>query len=127
LRRPAPGVFRKAVFIAGLRNKLSRSKTQTLKLSGESETVSAAILMRIGVILRNVLLLSLMLAWPGSLQAQEADSKLNAFFKDYLEGYFRLRPLEATRMGDSSLRFLAGESSPTSRAAWTELSRKNPW
>jgi uncharacterized protein (DUF885 family) len=79
--------------------------------------------------MRNIVILRLLLAVlfavaGASVRAQEADAKLNAFFKDYLDAYFRLRPLEATRMGDHRYDSLLENLLPQSRVAWTELARK---
>jgi uncharacterized protein (DUF885 family) len=67
---------------------------------------------------------SLTLAAATCCRAQEADAKLESFFKSYLDDYFRLRPLEATRLGDH--RFDAQLETPSSeaRARWLELTRK---
>lgn len=60
--------------------------------------------------------------FPG--YAQDADAKLNAFFKQYLEESFQLRPLEATRLGDHRFDNLLGDLSPEARKSWVEHSRK---
>jgi uncharacterized protein (DUF885 family) len=58
---------------------------------------------------------------PDSLSALEGeDAKLAAFFKKYLEEGFRLRPLEATRLGDHRFDALLEDVSPQARAAWLD-------
>src|SRR6185312_3175559 len=44
---------------------------------------------------------------------------LTAFFKTYLEQSFRLRPLEATRLGDHRFDHLLDDISAKARAGWT--------
>jgi uncharacterized protein (DUF885 family) len=56
--------------------------------------------------------------------AQDPDAKLNTFFKQYLDEYFRLRPLDATRLGDHRFDNLLDDLSPAARKTWVELSRK---
>jgi uncharacterized protein (DUF885 family) len=56
--------------------------------------------------------------------AQDADAKLNTFFKQYLDESFRLRPLEATRLGDHRFDNLLDDLSPEARKTWVEHSRK---
>jgi uncharacterized protein (DUF885 family) len=56
--------------------------------------------------------------------AQEADAKLDAFFKQYLEEVFRLRPMDATRLGDHRFDNLLDDLSPDARKTWLNHSRK---
>jgi uncharacterized protein (DUF885 family) len=56
--------------------------------------------------------------------AQDADAKLNAFFKQYLEETFKLRPLDATRLGDHRFDNLLDDLSPQARKTWIEHARK---
>jgi len=56
--------------------------------------------------------------------AQEADASLDAFFKEYLEDHFRLRPLEATRLGDHRFDALLDEVTRTARDGWLARTRK---
>jgi len=58
-----------------------------------------------------------------ALTAQEADAKLESFFKTYLDENFRLRPLEATRLGDHRFDSQLEELTPEARAKWRELAR----
>jgi uncharacterized protein (DUF885 family) len=69
-----------------------------------------------------ILALSLLSA-PGA-RAQTADEKLDAFFRKYLEDLFRLRPLEATRLGDHRFDSLIENLTPQSRAVWQEQTRQ---
>lgn len=64
-----------------------------------------------------------MLACSGLARAQEADAKLEIFFKTYLEQYFREQPLDATRLGEHRFDHLLEDLSPRSRAGWTERTR----
>jgi uncharacterized protein (DUF885 family) len=56
--------------------------------------------------------------------AQEADTKLDAFFKQYLDESFRLRPMEATGLGDHRFDNLLDDLSAKARAGWVEHDRK---
>jgi uncharacterized protein (DUF885 family) len=55
--------------------------------------------------------------------AQEADARLEAFFRDYLEQYFRQQPLDATRLGDHRFDHLLEDLSRPSRGAWVARAR----
>lgn len=59
-----------------------------------------------------------------ALVAQEADAKLETFFKGYLDESFRLRPVEATRLGDHRFDSQLEDLTPEARAKWLELTRK---
>ena len=61
--------------------------------------------------------------WGSSL-AQEAYASLEAYFQEYLEDYFRMRPLEATQLGEHRFDHLLEDLSAASRARWTEHARK---
>src|SRR5690242_5083585 len=56
--------------------------------------------------------------------ALQADAGLEAFFKSYLDESFRLRPLEATRLGDHRFDSQLEELTPEARTKWLELTRK---
>jgi uncharacterized protein (DUF885 family) len=70
------------------------------------------------------LMLALLPASATCVLGQSADQKLDAFFRQYLEDYFRLRPLEATRLGDHRFDSLIENLTPESRAAWLDQIRK---
>jgi uncharacterized protein (DUF885 family) len=67
--------------------------------------------------------LGCLLAWYSLSAAEDEDAKLTAFFKKYLEAYFRQRPLEATRLGDHRFDSQLDDVSPKARKVWTELTR----
>jgi uncharacterized protein (DUF885 family) len=73
------------------------------------------------VYLFSVLLLA-SAAFPGN--AQDADSRLESFFKTYLDESFRLRPFEATRLGDHRFDSQLEDLTPQARDKWLELTRK---
>lgn len=50
---------------------------------------------------------------------------VDAFFAEYLEQRFRMRPLEATQLGDHRFDHLLDDISPESRAAWREHERRS--
>jgi uncharacterized protein (DUF885 family) len=75
-------------------------------------------------ILITAMVLTLSLAGAVDTQAQTPDEKLDIFFRKYLEEYFRLRPLEATRLGDHRYDSLIENLTPQSRAVWQEQTRK---
>lgn len=58
-----------------------------------------------------------------SASAQEADARLEAFFKDYLEQYFQQQPLDATRLGDHRFDHLLEDVSTVARAKWLTRTR----
>jgi uncharacterized protein (DUF885 family) len=53
-----------------------------------------------------------------------ADSKLESFFKSYLDEYFQQRPLEATRLGDHRFDARLEGLTPEARAQWLALTRR---
>jgi len=71
-----------------------------------------------------------MLSWTvlltsaATVKGQEADAKLETFFRNYLDDYFRLRPLDATRLGDHRFDAQLEELSPEARAKWREVTRR---
>jgi len=68
---------------------------------------------------------TLILASPAStLAAENEDTRLTAFFKEYLDESFRLRPMDATRLGDHRFDHLLDDLSPTARAGWQEYIQK---
>src|ERR1043166_9159442 len=58
-----------------------------------------------------------------SVGAQEAEARLDRFFQDYLEVYFRQQPLQATRLGDHRFDHLLEDLSPRARQDWTAHAR----
>jgi uncharacterized protein (DUF885 family) len=65
----------------------------------------------------------LLFCWQSSL-AQNADVRLETFFKQYLEEAFQLRPLDATRLGDHRFDHLLDDIDAKARARWTEHTRR---
>ena len=63
------------------------------------------------------------IATGGMALAQDADSQLNAFFKQHLETSFRLRPVEATGLGDHRYDNQLDDISKESRAGWLKQTR----
>src|SRR5688500_2368443 len=61
-------------------------------------------------------------AFLGPVIAQEADRKLDAFFKSYLDQWFELQPLDATRLGDHRFDDQLEDLSASSRKKWNEHS-----
>jgi len=51
--------------------------------------------------------------------AEEAEVRLDRFFKDYLEELFRQQPLQATRLGDHRFDHLLDDLSLNARLGWT--------
>jgi len=68
----------------------------------------------------SLLLLVIALAAASPLSAQNADAKLETFFKSYLEKTFEMRPLDASMLGDHRFDHLLDDISPKARAAWLE-------
>jgi len=56
--------------------------------------------------------------------APTEDARLTAFFQAYLAEAFRLRPLEATRLGEHRFDHLLDDISAKARAGWTEHYRR---
>jgi len=56
--------------------------------------------------------------------SQDADAKLDAFFTAHLEESFKLRPLEATMLGEHRFDHLLDDISPDARKGWLEHYRK---
>ena len=59
-----------------------------------------------------------------SVVAQTADEKLETFFKSHLEESFRMRPFEATMLGDHRFDHLLDDISPEARKAWLDQYRR---
>jgi uncharacterized protein (DUF885 family) len=58
-----------------------------------------------------------------TIPAQSADEQLNSFFKQHLEASFRMRPVEATGLGDHRYDHLLDDISKEARAGWVKLAR----
>ena len=80
--------------------------------------------MRTTFTFRSCVVLLVLLANAAPVAAQQADAKLEAVFKSYLDDYFRLRPLEATRLGDHRFDSQLEELTPEARVKWLEHTRK---
>src|SRR5262249_47907799 len=62
---------------------------------------------------------AVILSNPSSRAATEnEDTRLAAFFQKYLDESFRLRPMDATRLGDHRFDHLLDDVSPAARAGW---------
>jgi uncharacterized protein (DUF885 family) len=59
-----------------------------------------------------------------ALHAQDADSKLQAFFKTYLDEHFRQQPTTATGLGDHRFDGLLDDVSALSRDHWLQFDRE---
>ena len=55
---------------------------------------------------------------------QEADESLDRYFRKYLDEAFRLRPMDATRLGDHRFDDLLDDLSPAARKTWVEHARR---
>src|SRR5216117_1775496 len=60
----------------------------------------------------------------GPAQAQEAEIRLNALFKDYLDEHFRQQPLEATQLGEHRFDHLLDDVTPRAREGWLAHTRQ---
>ena len=66
----------------------------------------------------------LFLAGIFEVSAQNADANLESFFKAYLDLNFRMRPLEATRLGDHRFDSNLEDLTPEARAKWLKFTRE---
>ncbi len=64
-------------------------------------------------------------AWPSLACGQTADEQLESLFKSHLEETFRLRPLDATILGDHRFDHLLDDISSTARVGWLNQSKKS--
>jgi len=69
---------------------------------------------------QTLLNLVVLICLMGSAVAQDADAKLEKFFREHLEESFRMRPLEATVLGDHRFDHLMDDISPEARRGWLE-------
>jgi uncharacterized protein (DUF885 family) len=56
--------------------------------------------------------------------AENEDSLLTEFFNEYLDESFRMRPMDATRLGDHRFDHLVDDLSPAARAGWKKQLQK---
>src|SRR6187431_2053633 len=68
--------------------------------------------------------LVMLVGMTNASRANEADDKLEAFFRAYLDELFALRPLEATLLGEHRFDHLLDDISPAARRGWTDLARR---
>ena len=59
-----------------------------------------------------------------TVRAQTEEAKLEVFFQHYLDDSFRMRPLDATRLGDHRFDDRLGDLSARARQGWVEQMRK---
>src|SRR5438445_4493127 len=71
-----------------------------------------------------LVVLNLLAADRALAQAQDADAKLDQFFKDYLDEHFRQQPLEATQLGDHRFDRLLDDVTPRAREGWLAHARQ---
>jgi uncharacterized protein (DUF885 family) len=71
-----------------------------------------------------IAVLALLAAHSQPAFAQEADAKLETFFKKYIEEHFQQSPLEATRLGDHRFDHLLDDVSREARAKWVGQTRQ---
>jgi len=70
------------------------------------------------------LAMSVLAASMATAFAQDADRRLDAFFKDYLDERFRQRPVEATKLGDHRFDHLLEDVSRAARDGWLAHARQ---
>jgi len=68
--------------------------------------------------------LNFLIAAAPTLAQPSEDDQLNAFFKNYLDEYFRQQPLAATQLGDHRFDNQLDDISPEARAGWLTLAEK---
>jgi len=56
--------------------------------------------------------------------AETEDERLTAFFKEYLDKTFRVRPMDSTRLGDHRFDHLLDDLTPSARAGWKNQIQK---
>jgi len=66
-------------------------------------------------------LLALLVALPFAMLANDEDAKLEASFKEYLDGSFQLRPLSATSLGDHRFDAQLEDLTPEGRRKWRDF------
>src|SRR5215467_4873776 len=65
-----------------------------------------------------------LLAFNSSAWAADGEQDLQAYFRQYLDEHFALRPLDASRLGDHRFDHLLEDVSKASRERWIEHDRK---
>jgi len=60
----------------------------------------------------------------GNLTAQTADARLEQFFRQHLDAWFKLRPVSASELGDHRFDAQLDDLTPTARSRWLEHTRK---
>lgn len=65
-----------------------------------------------------------LLAFNSEARAADAEQDLQAYFRQYLDEHFALRPLDASRLGDHRFDNLLEDVSKASRDRWLEHDRK---
>jgi uncharacterized protein (DUF885 family) len=68
--------------------------------------------------------MALLSAGQQTALGQEAEAQLEAFFKQYLEESFQMRPLDATRLGDHRFNDQLDDLSARARQGWLEHNRR---
>src|SRR2546422_8684893 len=74
--------------------------------------------------IRGIALLGLFVCSPRLVLAQNADARLDTFFKEYLEEHFHRQPIEATQLGDHRFDHLLDDVSPKARDGWLAHARQ---
>jgi uncharacterized protein (DUF885 family) len=77
----------------------------------------------IGLVFAGTFIFWMMISPRASGQISD-DTKLNAFFSNYLEEHFRQQPTEATGLGDHRFDALLDDVSPHSREQWLAFARR---
>lgn len=67
----------------------------------------------------------LLAAGGGNSIAEDADQKLEQFFRDYLDRSFQLRPTDATMLGDHRFDHLLDDISAEARETWQKTARES--
>src|SRR5262249_32067584 len=80
-------------------------------------------MMKLALVLLCLGLIGALAATAASEADASENAKLAAFFKTYLDKSFRLRPLEATKLGDHRFDDQLDDVSAKGRATWVENDR----
>src|SRR5271166_4559029 len=79
---------------------------------------------RVGVVLAVMLMVCFAAHGAEELRPDDEDSKLNAFFQEYLKELFRREPLTATRLGEHAFDDQLDDLSPPARNERLEFKRQ---